>query len=165
MTKKAGRPSTSKTQKDNFVRKLEPYLKYGVSLNKACAMSGVPSSTVYDLKRKDSEFSEIIDLMRGGFFEITVNDLILVELKRIEDLQSNGLISKDDRKFLQWIAEKHIKLKKNYGDAKNLTEDNQIEFTEKDNQLIMKTYEIVRKKMIEENGGELPWFLDELNAK
>ena len=46
---KIGRPSITEGEKDMIVRKLEPYLKSGLSIRKACQLTQIPKSTIYDL--------------------------------------------------------------------------------------------------------------------
>ena len=68
-----GRPATTEEQKEEYLRKLEPYLKKGLSINKACAQAELPKSTIYDLISQDRGFSEKIDDFKN-YVSILVND-------------------------------------------------------------------------------------------
>ncbi len=58
---KAGKPALSDKKIDIIFRKLEPYLRIGLSLHAACNRGEVPKSTVYDLYKENREFAEIVD--------------------------------------------------------------------------------------------------------
>lgn len=54
---KTGKPSLSQKKIEDIFRKLEPYLRCGVSVHRACQEAKIPKSTVYDLIRENSEFA------------------------------------------------------------------------------------------------------------
>lgn len=102
--KLVGRPPVSKKQKTLIFRKLEPYLKAGMSLNKACLNSQIPKSTVYDLQSEDSEFAERIEVAQS-YQAVLINDVINSELETIKTKQNSDQdLTSDDRKFIQWLA-------------------------------------------------------------
>ena len=56
-----GRPPKTKEELDIIFRKLEPFLKSGRPLYKACLQAGIPKTAVYDYYNKDTWFTEKID--------------------------------------------------------------------------------------------------------
>ncbi len=113
----AGRPATSDQEKENILQKLEPYLKSGLSVNKACLEAKIPKSTVYDFIEKDSSFSERIEAYKN-FMSVMVSNSVMREFSRIIEKQQGELV--DDGKgnkvrkwgkldgqeigFIQWVA-------------------------------------------------------------
>ena len=57
---KKGRPAITDKTKDRIVQKLEPYLKAGLSVKKACIQAQIPKSTVYELMQRDTDFADQI---------------------------------------------------------------------------------------------------------
>ena len=53
--KSLGRPTLSNKQKDLIFHKVEPYLKAGLSLHKACLQAQLPPSTIYDHYSENKE--------------------------------------------------------------------------------------------------------------
>ncbi|HSW88831.1 MAG TPA: hypothetical protein VLG12_06740, partial [Candidatus Saccharimonadales bacterium] len=60
ITNKGGRPEISEIQKEEILRKLQPYLQSGISISKALQEVHIPPSTFYDLMKKDQRFSDKI---------------------------------------------------------------------------------------------------------
>lgn len=58
---KAGKKPLVDNEVDSIFRRLEPFLKKGLSLNKACLEAQIPKSTAYDLYREYEEFAELDD--------------------------------------------------------------------------------------------------------
>ncbi|MCL4417346.1 MAG: hypothetical protein M1365_11715 [Actinobacteria bacterium] len=109
-----GRPALSKEETDVIFRKLEPYLKMGLSINKVCNKANSPKSTVYDLYNENSEFAEKIESARSYFTNL-INNIIHKELLHITKWQESSLpLSLDDRKFLLWIAANSNAMKEYY---------------------------------------------------
>lgn len=46
--RKAGKPSINQNKIEEIFRKLEPYLRCGISIHRACQEANIPKSTVYD---------------------------------------------------------------------------------------------------------------------
>lgn len=99
-----GRPPTPAERKDDFLRKLEPHLKAGLSVNKACLEAEAPKSTVYDLIQSDEGFSEKIQCFKN-YIPVLTTTIISRELTRIHGkVQRSIPPNQQDLKFVQWVA-------------------------------------------------------------
>ncbi len=156
-TTKSGKPSLSDKETDLIFRKLEPYLRVGLSLHAAALKSDVPKSTVYDLYDENKEFAEIIDATKQ-YFTVTVNDAIALELKEITDKQSiNVPISIDDRRFLQWLALNNKQMREYYGNSpQEIKKEETKKFPDDAKSIvtILKSYEAVRNNMLKQYGED-----------
>ena len=56
---KAGKKPLVDEEVNLIFRKLEPFLKKGMSLHKTCLEAQIPKSTAYDLYREYEEFAEL----------------------------------------------------------------------------------------------------------
>lgn len=156
--KSLGRPALSNKQKDLIFHKVEPYLKAGLSLNKACKQAQLPPSTVYDLYSENREFAERIDIAKN-YYSVLVSSIITNLLEAIYKKQNkspkNKLTSEEIR-FIQWVALNSHATKEEFGAR--------IEEEKKDNSptfkiindpkaliTVLKTYESFRDRMIKEN--------------
>ena len=109
-----GRPSLTEEQKDELVRKLEPYLKAGLSLRKACLQAQVPKSSVYDYLESDEQFSDRIKQIEGSV-SFRVSMLLTNQLSAIERRQSEGNeLTHKDISFLKWYATTSSKTKEEF---------------------------------------------------
>ncbi|MBI2601264.1 hypothetical protein HYW42_04910 [Candidatus Daviesbacteria bacterium] len=111
---KTGKPPIGQKKIEDIFRKLEAYLRCGISVHRACQEAKIPKSTVYDLIKENSEFAELVEASKK-FFTVIVNDLIFMEVKRIADRQGNKKLSAEDRKFIQWIALNNQTMHEFYG--------------------------------------------------
>jgi hypothetical protein len=101
---KTGKPPLVDEEVDSIFRKLEPYLKKGLSLNKACLEAQIPKSTAYDLYREYEEFAERIDACKN-YYSILISDIISIELNRIVEKQKKKeSLDSNEVKFIQWVA-------------------------------------------------------------
>ncbi len=101
---KVGKKPLVDEEVDLIFRKLEPYLKNGLSLNKACIEAQIPKSTAYDLYKEYDEFAEKIDSCKH-YHSLLVGDVFTEELERIAEKQKKGQdLSTNDIKFVQWMA-------------------------------------------------------------
>lgn len=163
---RVGKPSVSQKKVEIIFRKLEPYLRCGISVHKACQEAKIPKSTVYDLLKENTEFTELVEAAKK-FFTVIINDLIFMEVKRIADKQGAKNLSAEDRKFIQWVALNNRTMHEYYGNYQ-LIEDNtssgysRVLNDSKAMATVMKSYELYRNKLIEENGGNLPDYLKDL---
>ena len=83
MTKsKVGKKPLVDEEVDLIFRKLEPCLKKGLSLNKACLEAEIPKSTAYDLYKEYDEFAERIDACKN-YHSLLIGDVFTKELERI----------------------------------------------------------------------------------
>ncbi len=111
-----GKPSLTKEQIDGIFRKLEPYLKAGLSLYKACLKAQIPKSTVYDLYLEVEEFAEKIDASKS-YYSILVNTILFQELEKISLKQKKRILNQNEIKFVQWLALNNTSTKEEYGRA------------------------------------------------
>ena len=112
---KSGRKPLVDEEVDLIFRKLEPYLKKGLSLNKACLEAQIPKSTAYDLYREYDEFAERIDACKN-YHSLLVGDVFTRELEKIVEKQNQGEnLSVSDVKFVQWVALNGKATKDEYG--------------------------------------------------
>ncbi len=104
MDSSIGRPSISIEQKESFFRKLEPYLKIGLSVNKACLQAKIPKSTIYDLIHSDEKFAEKIATCKQ-YVSVLVSDTLVSDLTRISDYMKSGKkLGDEDFKRVAWFA-------------------------------------------------------------
>ena len=108
---KGGRPwltDEQKTRRKEYLsQNLEPYLKTGLSVNKALREAKIHNSEFYKYMSEDRLFGEKIQRFRN-FISILVNTALVNHLMDIARKQTGygqpqGL-SKDDVDFLQWFA-------------------------------------------------------------
>lgn len=155
--KKSGKPPLTGKEIDLIFRKLEPYLRVGLSLHAAALKADVPKSTVYDLYAENKEFAEIIDATKQ-YFTATVNDAIALELKEIIDKQSIDVpISVDDRRFLQWLALNNTQMRDYYGNSpQEIKKEETKKFPDDAKSIvtILKSYEAVRNNMLKQYGED-----------
>ena len=94
----------SELNKNLIVQKLEPYLKAGLSLRKACLQSGVARSTVYYLMENDKSFLDNIRRFQQ-YLSVLISTSISRQLYHIVTKQNQNIsLSKYDQKFLFWLA-------------------------------------------------------------
>lgn len=130
-TNKVGRPTISEKEIEEILEKLEPHIMAGLSIGKAISRAGVPRSTVYKLYQENPEFVENIKLLQKNF-GIIVNNIIGTELTRITNKQdSDEELTKDDRQFVQWIANTNKMMKQYYNSSKGDKEEPEEDSSEK----------------------------------
>lgn len=118
--KTRGRPSLSKETVTGITRKLQPYLEAGFSLRKACLQSGLPTSTVYDLVEKNSEFAGEISKFRN-FQSVLVSSIVAKKVHEIMQKQvRNEPLSSLDLKLLMWVATHSVNCKEEFGRPKDM---------------------------------------------
>lgn len=104
MNQNIGRPALKSKEIDSLFRKLEPYLKAGLSIHKACLKAQIPKSTIYDLKVQNQEFAEKIEIAQNHQ-SILVAEIVSNELEFIKTKQSGDSgLTRDQIKFIQWVA-------------------------------------------------------------
>lgn len=122
-----GRPRLTPEQlaekKSKLLQKIEPYLKTGLSVNKALHEAKIFNSEFYRYMREDEFFRDEVNRYKQ-YISVLVNQAIVTELFRIAEKQ-NGRettqpLSKDDHKFLWWLALKHNSCKEEWGRRKNI---------------------------------------------
>lgn len=118
---KIGRPALTKEEKESFVQKLEPYLKVGLSIRKACNEAGIPKSTVYDLLEKDREFSDKITTFQQHL-SVLLSSISYKALIRInQKLERNDDFTNNDIHYLQWFAVHSKATKEEFGEQTELS--------------------------------------------
>jgi hypothetical protein len=129
--------------KDNIIRKLEPLLRSGRSVNKACLEAQVPDSTVSDIMKEDKKFAERIRLAEEHW-AIMTNDIYTDRLRVINNkiaitnearvklknkeitkeefriIENENYITKEDWDFIMWISTKSKKLKDYFGERQEV---------------------------------------------
>lgn len=122
---KGGRPSITEQEKMDILHKLEPYLKTGLSINKALSEAKIPSSTFYKLMKEDEKFVERINTFRN-FVAILTNNALIKQLMVITTKQNPpkgheiSPLNKEDIKFLQWVALNSNLMKDEWGERKTV---------------------------------------------
>lgn len=126
-----GKLPLSQDDINSIFHKLDPYLKTGVSLNKACIMANVPKSTVYDLYRENLQFAEKIDTSKN-YLSIVTSNIFYTEIERIKNSQfDNKPVNKNDLNFVQWFVLNHKSGNEEFGkQAVELESDRQTKISE-----------------------------------
>jgi len=126
MTNKIGRPSLTQEQRDQrkaeLLQKVEPYLKTGLSVNKALRETRIANSEFYKYMDEDEFFREKISLFRQ-YIPILLNNILIRELHIIAQKQNGNPLkgispqplSRDDRDFLFKFALKSNLTKEEWG--------------------------------------------------
>lgn len=125
---KGGRPPISQEQKQTMLLKLEPYLKIGLSVRKACLQSGVPRANFYKCIEEDEEFRYQIERFQQ-FISVLVNSAIVRELQVIVEKQNGNevkgikpqFLNKDDIKFLWTFVLNSNLTKEEWGRRENVS--------------------------------------------
>ncbi|OGM26672.1 hypothetical protein A2627_01455 [Candidatus Woesebacteria bacterium RIFCSPHIGHO2_01_FULL_39_28] len=173
---KGGRPPVIVSGLDITFHKLEPYLKTGKTLNKACILAKISKSSVYKYYGLNEEFTEKIDVARA-YTSVLVNDnffsrlvdvskrisktrelRIQLENKRISEKKyreesSIYDVTEKDWDFLKWYAVNSHSTRDEYGTRVEITgKDSKPElpqelFEPKPMETVLATYEIVRNRM------------------
>jgi len=98
------RPQITDQNKKVIVQKLEPYLKAGLSMRKACFQTDVARSTVYYLMENDNSFLDQIRRFQQ-YLSVLISTSISKQLFSIIKKQNSNIkLSKLDLKFLFWLA-------------------------------------------------------------
>lgn len=123
-----GRPGVTQLEKEDMVRKLDPYLKSGISIRKALSEAGISKTTFYKLMDKDEWFRDTIERQKQ-YLSVLLNSSIVKHLHEIVRLQNgyadkNGnevppkKLKKVDIDFLWKFATTSNLTKEEYGDRK-----------------------------------------------
>ena len=127
---KGGAPELTHEEKMDYLHKLEPYLKQGLSVYRSCIVAGVPKSSVFDLIKEEQWFADKIELFKSYRSKL-LNNIFISELEEITEnlnkvqflkqklndptldtLKKNTILSeiralrvnKDELSFLQWLV-------------------------------------------------------------
>ena len=175
--KSVGRPSISSENLELIVRKLEPYLRSGKTLRKACILAQIPKSTVYKYYDVNDEFTDKIDtfsaypsiLISDNFFRRLVDiSKRSKRLAELENLISSKKISKEkylsekvrneitenDWSFLKWYALNSHSTREDWGRRIEVTGKDSAPvipleiFEPKPIETILGTYEVIKKNFL-----------------
>ncbi len=117
MKKKRGNQPITNKQKQMMVRQIEPYLKSGLSVRKACQQSGVPRSTFYDIMATDDDFADQIKRFQSYVSVLTMG-MFMKELLIIYNKDKvGGKLDRQDLKFLMWFATNSKHCRDEFGQA------------------------------------------------
>ncbi|MBI4035727.1 hypothetical protein HY383_02170 [Candidatus Daviesbacteria bacterium] len=144
---KGGRPPTTEETLDLYLRKLEPFLKSGQTLYRACLNTQIPYRTVKDWSDKSEGFSQKIDAFLSYTANL-INNLHFSRLVGIATKQSKmqelladlkaGKIKKEDFdklcadyeisdkewQFIAWYATHSYSTREDYGQRIDRIEEN-----------------------------------------
>lgn len=156
--KSLGRPALSNKQRDLIFHKVEPYLKAGLGLHKACLQVQLPPSTVYDLYSENDDFAEKVDIAKN-YYSVLVSSVITSLLEAIYKKQkrsSKNKLNSEEIRFIQWVALNSHATKEEFGarieeDKKDDSPTFKIVNDPKALITVLKTYESFRDRMIAEN--------------
>lgn len=128
-TNQGGRPPITPEEKAKRIlemsRKLEPYLKSGLSIRKALREAKISKDSFYRIMVESEGFRDTISQFRN-FISVLLNSAIVRELQTIIEKQNgHESLSNDDRKFLMWFALNSNLCREEYGrqDNTNLSFD------------------------------------------
>ncbi len=122
-----GRPPLSEEDKNEMLRKLEPYLKSGLCLRKSIIEAGVASTTFYKYKSEDPSFRSKIEHFQQ-YLSILLNSSMIKHLHQIVRKQAgyeepDGTIvppralDGQDLAFLEWFALNSNLTKEEFGNS------------------------------------------------
>lgn len=121
----AGRPATTQEEKDVIFHKLEPYLKTGLSLYKACLAAEIPKSRVYELINEDQQFAEKIDASKNYLAILTssmFHNMVVSIGQKIKESGDVSKLDKEELKLLKWYVTKSKTTKEEFGDRVDISE-------------------------------------------
>lgn len=121
---KGGRPHLTPEQiaekKKEILQKIEPYLKTGLSVNKAIREAQVHNSEFYKYMNEDELFREKINQYRQ-YIAILLNSSLVSHLREIVNRQAEKKpLHKEDIAFLQWFALNSNLTKGEFGERKDV---------------------------------------------
>lgn len=117
---KGGRPVNDDEVKKEMLQKIEPYLRSGLSVRKALIEAAIPSSSFYEIMRKDTKFREQIERFRQ-FVAVLANSALVKHLQGITKKQSQGeKLTEKEVGFLQWFALNSSLTKEEFGERKDV---------------------------------------------
>lgn len=134
LKKQAGKTNEQKQQeekefvaqkKQDYLQKIEPYLKAGLSVRKACLEAGVPHSTVYEYIQTDDEFSDKVDRAKQFLSILTSNVFYnqLVQMgRKISTVDEKGnpkkpeKLTKEELNLIMWHSTKSKAVREEYGE-------------------------------------------------
>lgn len=110
----------TQAEKDEIVHKLEPYLKIGLSVRKACLEAKIPKSHVYDLMNEEEDFMDRIVTCQN-YMSVLVSDILMADVLRISaDVKNNKRLLKEDAERVHWVALNSNLLKEEFSERKNV---------------------------------------------
>lgn len=128
---KGGRPFLTLAQKeerkDYLLRKLEPYLKSGLSVNKALKEAKIHNSEFYRYMKADRLFGEEIARFKQ-YISVLVNQIFTNELLRIVQKQNGDKyrniepqeLNSEEVEFLMWFGTHAVVCREEWGRRKEI---------------------------------------------
>jgi len=105
----------TKELKESLVHRIEPYVKAGLPINKACLQAGISRSTLYKIMEEDAYLRERVDKFKQ-FFSIATSSVIARKLHHILLKQEAGFdIVGEDLDFIKWLALHSAQCKDEFG--------------------------------------------------
>lgn len=98
-----GKPPLTQEEIDDIFRKLEPRLKTGLSINKACLEAKVPKSSVYDLIKENEQFAERVEAAKN-YHTVLIADIVTKELELAAKMAGSMQLTSDQIKLILWVA-------------------------------------------------------------
>lgn len=122
--KNLGRPTLTDKELENYLddifRRIEPYLKSGLSVNKACNNSQISKSMVYKYIQENENFAEKIKHAQQ-FISVIFSKTIVKQLHKIIKKQNDGvMLTKEDIDFLKWFAVNSNLTREEFGRRENI---------------------------------------------
>lgn len=122
-----GNQPITQEEKDRIVRRIEPYLKSGLSIRKACLEANIPKTTFYDLMSSDEDFRDKIDTFKN-FVSVLLNNTLVRELQAIIEKQNGNeakgikpqRLDSTDIGFIKWFAATSNSTKEEWGERKDI---------------------------------------------
>lgn len=123
-----GRPALTQEQIDDVFHKLEPHLRTGLSLYKACLEAKIASSTVYEIYKRNEQFMERVEAVKN-YRQVLLNDIVTKELVRIQSKATNLLpLEANEVKFIQSLMLHQTEIKDTLEERFKAEEDKQERF-------------------------------------
>jgi len=85
-------------------RKLEPFLRAGLSIYKACLEAKVPKSAVYEHIKTDEKFAEDIKRAQQFLSVLTAQTMMKQFHEIVSKQQAKQNLTKEELGFLKWFA-------------------------------------------------------------
>lgn len=102
-------------KKQQLLQKIEPYLKTGLSVNKALREAKIHNSEFYKYMEEDEGLRDKIAQFRN-FTTVILNNTLLKELLEIVEKQkTTQILEEEDRKFLWRLIKSNSNCKQEWG--------------------------------------------------
>lgn len=114
-----GRPILTTRQKDirkrELLQTIEPFLKSGLSVNKAISEAKIHNSELYKYMQEDCDFRDKINTFRNFTAIILSNALFKELLEIVKKQKADGILIGEDRKFLWKLIKSNKNTRQEWG--------------------------------------------------